>query len=202
LLAVLTVLLALAAGCGDDDSDSDTASPTRNASEEPSGTGPTPTDGDGATPAGSQGAPAVCTQENAQQGTITTLDFDRPTGGGYEVGDGIEITLTIINCGDNNIELSFPTTQRYLFIAQDKDENEVWNSASGVTYDEEAGELIIAPNETVVYEETWDQKNNNGEQVAEGVYKISAFSIGCTSNQSNCRFGPIRQIEIGEGEES
>jgi len=200
-LAVAAGVLMFAIACGDDDSDDESPSPT-GSGEGPSATGPTPTDGDGATPAGTHGGPAICAMENTPEGTITTLDFDKPTGGPYEQGEGVEITLTIANCGDNDIVLNFDTTQRYLFIAEDKDGNEVWKSADGQTYDEEEGQETIPPNETVIYEETWDQQDSGGEQVPDGVYKISAFSIGCTADQTDCRFGPVRQVQIGEGEES
>ena len=187
LIGALTGLLI--AACGNDDNDA-----------------ATPTDGGGAsspsgtlisTPAGTEGAPAVCTQEDAQRGTITTLDFNDETGT-YDPGDEIEITLTIANCGDNDITLSYPTTQRYVMTALDPQGNEVWSSADDQVFAQVEGEEVIPPNKTIIYRETWDQNNSGGEQVPDAQYKISAFSIGCSSGQTDCHFGPVRFVQIGE----
>jgi hypothetical protein len=184
LLIALTGLLI--AACGDDDN----GTPTATAGSSPSGTLV-------ATPAGTEGAPAVCTQEDAQRGTITTLDFNDETGT-YDPGDSIEITFTIVNCGDNDITLSYPTTQRYVITAKDPQGNDVWSSADGQVFNQVEGQEVIQPNKTIVYTETWDQKDSDGEQVPDAEYKISAFSIGCTAGQTDCHFGPIRFVQIGE----
>jgi hypothetical protein len=186
LLIALTGLLI--AACGDDDNG--TATPTAPAASSSSGTL-------AATPAGSEGAPAVCTQEDAQRGTITTLDFNDETGT-YDPGDSIEITFTIVNCGDNDITLSYPTTQRYVITAKDPQGNDVWSSADDEVFNQVEGQEIIQPNKTIVYTETWDQKDSDGEQAPDAEYKISAFSIGCTAGQSDCHFGPVRFVQIGE----
>lgn len=196
LLATLLALAIAAVACGGDDDDgtaSPTDGPTGSASVTPAGTG-------NGTPQGTEGAPPECTGEQAQRGTITTLAFDREPGR-YDPGEDIEITLTIANCGDNNIELSFSTSQRYVMFAEDEAGNEVWNSAAGQSFNQVEGKEIIGPHKTVVYTETWDQKDSNGEQVPEGQYKISAFSIGCaagTVGNPDCRFGPVRFVGIGD----
>ncbi len=204
LLLIASLMLLLLAACGDDDDDG-TESPTQTDGTTQTVTGgPTGSSGPTATPAGSNGAPAVCTGEHAQQGTITTLDFDKENGV-YDSGDSIEITLTIINCGDNNIELSYSTAQRYEMSAQDENGNEVWNSADDQSYDQVEGQEIIEPNETVVYTDTWDQTDRDGQQVPDGQYKISAFSIGCaagTVGNPDCQFGPIRFVTVGEAPET
>lgn len=186
LLIGALAVLAIAA-CGNDNNDAAT----------PTDGGSSPSGALISTPAGSEGAPAVCTQEDAQRGTITTLDFNDETGT-YDSGDDIEITFTIANCGDNDITLSYPTTQRYVITAQDPQGNEVWSSADGQVFNQVEGEEVIPPNKTIIYKETWNQKNSDGEQVPDARYKISAFSIGCSSGQTNCQFGPIRYVQIGE----
>lgn len=186
---ILLIALAglLIAACGDDD----------NGTATPTATGSSPSGTLAATPAGTEGAPAVCTQEDAQRGTITTLDFNDETGT-YDPGDSIEITFTIVNCGDNDITLSYPTTQRYVITAKDPQGNDVWSSADGQVFNQVEGQEVIQPNKTIVYTETWDQKDSDGQQVPDAEYKISAFSIGCTSGQADCHFGPIRFVQIGE----
>lgn len=200
-MASLVLLLLVA--CGGDDEDTDSSTPT-GAVNETASVGPTGSGGPTATSTGSSVAPEVCTGENVPQGTITTLDFDKENGL-YDSGDTVEITLTIANCGDNNIELSFSSAQRYEMFAQDENGNEVWNSSDGQSYDQVEGQEIIEPNETVVYTETWDQTGRDGQQVPDSQYKISAFSIGCaagTQGNPDCQFGPIKYIRIGEPPET
>lgn len=192
-LLIGALLALLIAACGGDDNGS--ASPT--ASGGPTTSAASPTGSVIATPQGTDGAPAVCTQQDAQRGTITTLDFNNETGT-YDSGEDIEMTFTIANCGDNNIKLAFTTTQRYVMTAQDAAGNEVWSSAHNKVYDQVLGEEVIEPLKTIVYTETWDQKSNAGEQVPDGTYKISAFSIGCSSGQTDCHFGPIRYVSVGQ----
>jgi hypothetical protein len=202
LLLIASLALLFLAACGDDDDGTDSPTPTEAASE--TAGGPTVSGGPTATSTGPGDAPEVCTGEHAQQGTITTLDFDNENGL-YDSGEAVEITLTIANCGDNDIELSFSTAQRYEMLAQDENGNEVWNSADGQSYDQVEGQEIIEPNETVVYTETWDQAGRDGQQVPDGQYKISAFSIGCargTQGNPDCQFGPIKFIRIGEPPET
>ena len=194
-LFLIGALSALAiAACGDDDNDA--ATPTDSGGTTATA-GSSPSDSLSSTPAGTEGAPAVCTQEDAQRGTITTLDFNNPTGG-YDPGEEIEITFTIANCGDNDVTLSYPTTQRYVITAQDPLGNEVWSSADDEVFNQVEGEEVIPPNKTIIYKETWDQKTSDGEQAPDAQYKISAFSIGCTAGQTDCHFGPIRFVQIGD----
>jgi hypothetical protein len=180
----------MAACGGDDDSATPTGgSSTPTSSAALSGTPIT-------TPAGSEGAPAVCTQEDAQKGTITTLAFgDDKTN--YDPGQPIEMTFTIANCGDVETTLTFPTTERYVFNALDAAGNKVWSTEDGKVFNEIQGTEKIGVNKTIVYTETWDQKDSNGQQVPDGQYKIQAFSVGCTSGQTGCHFGPVRFVLIG-----
>lgn len=196
LLLITLIALVLAAACGGGD-DNSSATPTGSSAASASGS-PAPSGTAISTPAGTGGAPAVCTQEDAQKGTITTLDFGEDNKVTYDPGQEIEMTFTIANCGDNAITLTYPTTQRYEFFAQDDNLNKVWSSADNKVFDQVQGQQTVGPNETVVYTETWDQKDSSGAQVPDGRYKISAFSVGCSSGQTDCHFGPIRFVQIGE----
>lgn len=183
--------LAVAA-CGDDDGGGPTASENGNGDT-------TPLSSPVNTPAGTIGEPAICTDNEAQDGLFTTLEFSGDDGL-YEQGEDVEITLTLINCGDGDVSLKFPTTQRYSIMIQDEDTAiEVWNAAAGKDFAEDEGEQLILQGETVVYTESWDQKNLRGDQVEPGMYKVSGFSVGCGGElQADCKFGPVRKIQVLE----
>lgn len=186
--AVLFVCLSfLLAACGDD-----------------GGATPSATEGGKASADATRTPPPICTGENAQKGTITTLDFNRQIGATYARGEDVEITFTIINCGDNDVSLHFGTSQRYEISAEDDAGNKVWSSADDKSFEDVEGTQTIQPNETVVYKETWDQTGRDGQQVPDGIYKISALIHGCVpgsqpDESGNCPpFGPIRQVRISE----
>ena len=174
--------------CGDDD----VADPTADGD-----TSSTPPGSPVRTTAGTIGEPAICTDNEAQDGLFTTLEFSGDDGL-YEQGEDVEITLTLINCGDGEVSLKFPTTQRYSFMIQDADsEIEVWNAAAGKDFVEEEGEQLIMQGETIVYTEVWDQKDLQGEQVLPAFYKVFGFSVGCGGElQTDCKFGPVRRIQV------
>lgn len=198
--AVLTLCMLLLAACGDDD-DGTGGSPTDQASESPSGSAE-PSGSVVKTPAGTEGAPPECTVEDQQRGLLAFLDIGGEEGdANFEPGEPVEIEMRLVNCGDADSTLHFGTTQRYRFFIEQmtgaETGPEVWSSDDGLVYDQVQGDEVIEPNTTVVYTETWDQLDRDGAQVAEGTYKVSAFSIGCgQAGQTNCQFGSVRQIVI------
>ena len=210
-LALAALLLLLAACGGDDDDGGGSPTPSGDVNGSPAATGretPVPSGEPINSPAGTAGPEAVCTEGESQRGLLSTLEFGGDDGL-FEPGEDVEMTLTLINCDEVEEDLFYTTTQRYVFIIElvpeDSDVGaEVWRSSDGKVYAETAGELIMQPNETVVYTETWDQTDSvTGEQVEEGRYKISAFSVGCGSeDRSDCRFGPIKYIEVTSGDDS
>lgn len=137
-----------------------------------------------------------CTNAPPDAGLISQEDFggDNNT---YEPGEQIDITLILANCADNNAVLYYPTSQRYNFIVTDGSSVEIWRSSEGKTFQPVEGSDVLEPNDRLTYEDTWDQKDKSGNQVLEGRYKISAFSVGCSiAPRADCQFGPIGFVEI------
>lgn len=205
LLAVAGLGLALAAACGGDDSTSNT--PTGSGSS--TATSPASI-GASASPGGSSGTPQAsgsgsgtpgptaqaCANATPDAGLISQVVFG-PENGPYLVGQPIDITLLLANCGDNDAVLHFPTSQRYDFVVADANGVEVWGSADGKSYEQVEGTETLAPGLEQRYTETWDQKDRSGNQVALGRYKVSAFSVGCSIEpRADCKFGPVGFIEI------
>lgn len=187
-------LIAMIAACGDDDSDS---------------SDPTSTDASGATPvetpAGSPGGPAECTVSEEEIGLVSKLDFEQDgefqQGGQFAAGDEINARMRLINCTGGETTLYFDSTKRYeMIITAEDSADEVFNSSAGKEFSDTAGTEEIAPGDTVIYEETWNQAGSDGQQVPPGIYKVSFLSVGCGDPEAEeCPpFGPISRIEILE----
>lgn len=195
-LGVIAVL-ALAA-CGGDASLSSTSpapspKPTQIASPEPTST-TTPRFTPLPTPIPEEGTPTATgcpTGRDEGVGLISDLEF----GDGrseFAIGEPISMTLILTNCGDNPTRLFYGDGQRYEFIAEDEQGEEVWRWSHDRAFTQAAGEETIQPEETVAYSEVWEQTGNDGKQVEGGRYKIFGFSIGCGSEsaiESGCHFG-------------
>lgn len=134
----------------------------------------------------------------AIEGLTSDINFDDPESK-FATGEPVQMTLTLTNCAHQPVRLFYRDSQRYEFVAEDEDGNEVWRWSRDQAFAQEKGEETIASAEKVDYTESWDQRNNDGEQVAPGRYKIFGFSVGCgeeSATDSGCRFGPGRLIEI------
>ncbi len=189
---VLAVFVLLVACGGDDDGDAD-GSPV-NSGESTRTPAGTPID----SPAGTSGLPVECTVGEGQRGLLADLEFSGDDGL-FDEGEDIEMTLTLINCADNEVRLSFPTTQRYEVSIEDEAGIEVWNSSDDKAFSQVTGEETIATGETIVYTETWEQEDSQGEQVPPGTYRVSALSVGCgLEDATDCKFGPIKLLEVVE----
>lgn len=191
---ILLVSLALLAACGDDDAPTETdvaSSPTGDPAISPSETAPI------VTPrprTGRECGPGP----QAGIGLIANLEFNEEIPQ-YPPGEEIVMTLVLRNCASNNVSLYYETEARYDFFVEDSTAQEVWRWSDEQDLAEVAGEVTIVPEETVEYSVTWDQRDFGDDLVKSGVYRVSAFSLGCgIEGASNCYFGPVELVEILE----
>ncbi|ARU63638.1 hypothetical protein CBW65_23430 [Tumebacillus avium] len=98
----------------------------------------------------------------------------------YAVGEAVQITLTLTNTTSSTQTYNFNTSQRYDIVVQ-KGGREVWRWSNGQFFLQVLGTLTLQPGESVTYTETWDQTNNNGNQVAAGTYTI----VGSITSSNN-----------------
>lgn len=187
LAALAAALLLAMSACRGDDSSGASSTPAGSEEASPAASGASPT------------RPPDCGPPENQFGIISKLLLGGSSGL-FKKGDAVPMTLVLTNCADNAAHLSFPTSQRYVFIIQNADTlEEAWRSSDGKSYAQVVGEEAIQPSESVQYTETWDQKSSKGEQVAAGRYKVLAFSVGCpASGQTDCQFGPVGFIQVNE----
>jgi hypothetical protein len=194
LLAVLALLATLLIACGDDN---DSPEPTTSESPDPNGS-------ETATPSGSAELPAECEEEDTV-GLLSELDFqdgdEYTRGGQFDVAEEINARMRLINCTNANSTLYFETAQRYEMVVEEEEAaREVFRSSDGQEFAEEPGTEVMAPGETITYEQAWAQTDKDGAQVPPGVYKVSFLSVGCgVPEAEDCpNFGPISRIEIVE----
>jgi hypothetical protein len=194
LIAALVGFTLLIAGCGDDDGPSD-GSPTATDDNQAS-----PVE----TPAGSPGGPEECTVSEEQIGLVSKVDFEQEgefsQGGQFTAGDEVKARMRLINCTEEDTTLFYASTKRYEMVVEPEDgSSEVFRSSEGKTFAQTEGTEVIAPGDTVVYLETWDQTGKNGEQVPPESTRCRSSVSVVAGGLENCpNFGPIARIEILE----
>ncbi len=196
---ILLMGLAVVGACGDDDS-SDGGSPTETGVED------TATDDPDASPDETIAAtPRPDTDRECGFGDqedlrlLSDLAFGGDTPAHYASGEDVPMTLVIENCTGGNIELFFEGEARFDFSMEDAIGQEVWRWTEEQELSDEPGALTILPQEIVEYSVTWDQRDFSDDQVEPGIYKVSAFSLGCgVEGATNCRFGPVELLDITE----
>lgn len=196
LPALLGLLAALAlGGCSDDSSPAPTPSPELTSAPSPEATlSPSPQSTPLASPDVNEGTPlpAGCTVS----GLTSDLSFD---GDRFQFapGEAISMSLSLTNCSQDPKSLFYPDSQRYEFIVEDEDDNELWRWSQDQIFTQALGEETIEPGETVTYTEAWDQRDQDGESLPPGLYQIFGFSVGCANESTTgCHFGPGLFISI------
>lgn len=197
--AVLTLTFVAACGGGSGGSSSSATPPPLTASAgagASSGASPSASGGASGSPVSSANKPAECASAGATIGLVSQVAVNG-NDGLFTRDQPVSITLILANCGGNNATLHYPTTQRYNFHVLDSNGNEVWSSSDGKSYAQTEGTDVLAPQTEQKFTEIWDQKDRNGAQAADGLYKVEAFSVGCSDVARNgCEFGPVRLVQI------
>lgn len=166
---------------------------------------PTPTSAPLPTPTLEQGTPAANGCPSGRDNDlrlISDLTFGDARAE-FAVGEPVSMTLTLTNCADTPVRLFYRDDQRYEFIAEDEQGQEVWRWSYDKAFAQAIGEETIGPGETVAYTEVWEQSSNDGQQVDPKRYKIFGFSIGCGTESAvatGCHFGVGLFISIEPGE--
>src|SRR3989442_3009195 len=91
----------------------------------------------------------------------------------YTVGEPVEITLTLSNPAMSVAKFQFPTGQMYDFIVS-RDGQFVWQWSLGRAFTQAFTALILAPRESKVFTERWDQRDARGRAVPPGEHEIVA----------------------------
>ncbi len=160
LLAVLAAVLVVASACGED-GEEPSPSPTGVATPTPS---PTPT-----FPFEFEGPIGI---------DVTTF------GAFFEEGEPIQLGITV--AVREPMTLYYRTSQRYDLAVVNSEGQEVWRWSRDRTFAQVTGEVPLEANEMLSFPETWDQRDNDGQQVPLDNYQIVAESSHCDASYENC----------------
>jgi hypothetical protein len=162
LLAALAAILVVASACGDD-------------GEEPS---PSPTGVATPTPT----PPPTPTPRFPFEGPI---GIDLTTFGAFfEEGEPIQLGITV--AVREPMTLYYRTSQRYDLAVINSEGQEVWRWSRDRAFAQVTGEVPLEANGMLSFAETWDQRDNDGQQAPLGDYQIVAESSHCDANYENC----------------
>lgn len=160
LLAALAAVLVVASACGDGE-------------EEPS---PSPTAVATPTPTPTPGFP---------------FEFEGPIGIDltafgtfFEQGEPIQLGITV--AVRDPMTLYYRTSQRYDLAVINSQGEEVWRWSRDRAFAQVTAEVALEANEMLSFPETWDQRDNDGQQVPLDNYQIVAESSHCDANYENC----------------
>jgi len=90
----------------------------------------------------------------------------------YSVGDPIVMTLKVFNYTEEDVVFYFNTAQRYDFIIEEEEGNEVWRWSEGRMFAMMLGEEILGPtNLEVIYTAGYKDK------LSPGYYKVTGIFV-------------------------
>ena len=102
----------------------------------------------------------------------------------FKQGEPVRLTITV--AASETITLHYRTTQRYDIVITDSADKEVWRWSKDKAFGEVVEEVTLEQNETLTFNESWDQRDNSGQPVAPGSYTATATSTHCDVNLENC----------------
>jgi hypothetical protein len=82
--------------------------------------------------------------------------------------------------------LYYRTTQRYDIVVTDSEDKEVWRWSKDKAFGEVLEQVDLEPNEWLTFDEIWDQRDNAGQPVPAGNYRVTATSAHCDADYLNC----------------
>jgi hypothetical protein len=155
-------------------------------------------DGDKGEPGPTASATAVASP------TVTgpPFPFEGPVGIGLTTygaffGEGKPVQLTITVAASESVTLYYRTAQRYDILVTDQEGQEVWRWSKDKAFGEVLGEETLEENELLTFNESWDQRDNDGQPVPAANYTVTATSAHCDADLNNCgQLSASRTIQI------
>jgi len=101
-------------------------------------------------------------------------------------GQGKPIPLAITIAASEPITLYYRTTQRFDIVVTDTEGKEVWRWSKDKAFGEVLEQVSLEKNQTLSFNESWDQRDNDGQPAPPGDYTITAISTHCDAGLQNC----------------
>jgi len=90
----------------------------------------------------------------------------------YSINEPIKMTLKIFNYNEENVVFHFNNAQRYDFIIEDKEGNEIWRWSEDRMFAMVLGEEVLGPdNPEIIYTAEYKDK------LSPGYYKITGILV-------------------------
>ena len=102
----------------------------------------------------------------------------------FEQGRLIQLGITV--AVREPMTLYYRTSQRYDLAVVNSEGQEVWRWSQDRTFAQVTGEVPLEASEALSFAGTWDQRDNDGQQVPPGNYRIVAESSHCDANYEDC----------------
>jgi len=90
----------------------------------------------------------------------------------YSVGEPIKMTLKIFNYNEENVVFHFNTSQRYDFMIENEEGNEIWRWSDGRMFAQMLGEEILGPNNPEII-----CKAEYKGKLSPGYYKVTGVLV-------------------------
>lgn len=121
---------------------------------------------------GSRRSPAVEAPVPLLQAGLVTVSVttDRVN---YALGEPVQFTLTVRNPTQNALIFTRPTSQEYDFIVRTSGGAEVWRWSHDRAFLQVIETTTFLPGQARTFTETWEQRDNNGQQVVAGTYAVT-----------------------------
>jgi len=100
--------------------------------------------------------------------------------------EGKLLRLAITVAVREPMTLYYRTSQRYDLAVINSEGQEVWRWSRDRTFAQVTEEVPLEANGMLSFTETWDQRDNDGQQVPLGNYRMVAESSHCDANYENC----------------
>jgi hypothetical protein len=95
----------------------------------------------------------------------------------YRAGESVKFTVTVINQDDQPRTLHFPNGQNFDITVTPTNQNEAlwrWDWSHDRMFTQMLREQVLKPGETLTFNATWNQKDNEGKKMPRGEYSVQA----------------------------
>lgn len=89
----------------------------------------------------------------------------------------VRLILYVTNNGDEPVDLTFRTSQRFDFVIRDADGVEVWRWSDDMAFLQAISHATLAPGESWDMEAVWDPQDRSGVYEATGMLTASEHEV-------------------------